>query len=65
MPEIAKLFLNSNIFFVGFNSMHYDSPIISYIIINYKSLIKKPISFITSEIKQFSDKVINSETSAS
>ena len=65
MPNIAKVFLNKNIYFVGFNSMHYDAPVISYIILNYTALIRKPISFITSELKQFSDKVINSETSAS
>ena len=43
LPEIAKLFLHKDIYFVGFNSMHYDSPIISYLIINYKRLILKPV----------------------
>ena len=65
MPNIVKVFLNQNIYFVGFNSMHYDAPIISYIILNYKALIKQPISNITSELKTFSDKIINSTTSAS
>lgn len=65
MPGIAKVFLDPRIYFVGFNSMHYDSPVISYILINYKRLIKQTIWAITSELKQFSDKVINSETSAS
>lgn len=65
MPGIAKLFLNPNIYFVGFNSEHYDSPVISYILINYKRLIKQSIWATTAELKTFSDKVINSETSAS
>ena len=43
LPKIAKLFLNGKIYFVGFNSMHYDKPIISYLIINYKRLILRPV----------------------
>lgn len=43
MPEIIKLFLNKKIIFVSYNGIHYDRPIISYIIINYKSLIIKPV----------------------
>ena len=65
MPDIAKLFLNKNIMFVGYNSMHYDKPLISYILINYKRLILRPVWEITEELKKFSDKIINSETSAS
>ena len=59
MPNIAKVFLNPNIYFVGFNSMHYDAPVISYIILNYKALIKQSIYEITAELKAFSDRVIN------
>lgn len=65
MPEIIKLFLNKNIIFVSYNGIHYDRPIISYIIINYKSLIVKPVWWINNEIKRFSDLIINSATSAS
>lgn len=65
LPDIVKLFLHKGIYWVGFNSVHYDSPIISYLIINYKRLILKPVWEITAEIKAFSDKIINSETSAS
>ena len=43
LPTIAKLFLHKGICFVGFNSMHYDSPIISYLLINYRRLILKPV----------------------
>lgn len=64
MPQIVKLFLNKNIYFVGYNSMHYDKPIISYIILNYQKLINSPVWVVNSELKSFSDLVINSETSA-
>ena len=57
LPTIAKLFLHKGIYFVGFNSMHYDSPIISYLLINYRRLILKPVWEITAEIKEFSDKI--------
>lgn len=63
MPEIAKLFLNKNIFWVGYNTIHYDAPLISYILINYKKLIKLPIWQITEELKKFSDLIITSENS--
>ena len=43
MPEIAKLFLNQKIYWVGYNSIHFDGPLINYILINYKDLIRKPI----------------------
>lgn len=64
MPYIVKTFLNKNIQWVSYNGHHYDRPLISYIIINYQSLIRKPIWEITSELKRFSDLVITSETSA-
>ena len=64
MPYIVRTFLNKNIQWVSYNGHHYDRPLISYIIINYQSLIRKPIWEITSELKRFSDLVITSETSA-
>lgn len=63
MPEIAKLFLNKKIFWVGYNTIHYDAPLINYILINYKKLIKLPIWQITEELKNFSDLIITSENS--
>lgn len=65
IAEIARLFLNRNIYFVGYNSMHYDKPCISYILINYQKLVNYPVWQINTELKNFSDLVINSETSAS
>lgn len=63
--EIVKLFLNPNIYWVGYNSIHYDAPIISYIIINCKKLLSQPIWLVNQELKQFSDLIIESKTSAS
>lgn len=63
--DIAKIFLNKNIFWVGYNSIHYDQPLINYIIINYHRLILRPVWEITQELKNFSDKIIESETSIS
>ena len=65
LPDIVKLFLHKGIYWVGFNSMHFDAPVISYLILNYKKLILRPVWEITAEIKAFGDKIINSENSAS
>ena len=43
LPLIPKLFLNKKAIFVTYNGIHYDNPIISYIIINYPRLIKMPV----------------------
>lgn len=62
---IVELFLNQNIYWVGYNSIHYDAPIISYIILNYKKLSSQPVWLTNQELKQFSDLIIESKTSAS
>lgn len=65
MPDIAKIFLNKNIYFVSYNGIHYDRPLISYILLNYKELIKKPVWEINFAIKQMSDLIVTSENSNS
>lgn len=40
---LVQLFLNKKIYFCGFNIIHYDSPIISYLILDYKKLISLPV----------------------
>ena len=62
---IVELFLNQNIYWVGYNSIHYDAPIISYIILNYKRLSSQPVWLTNQELKRFSDLIIESKTSAS
>lgn len=64
MLEIAKLFLNKKIYFVSYNGIHYDRPLISYIILNYNELISLPVWEINQKLKSFSDLIVNSETSA-
>ncbi len=63
--DIVQLFLNQKIYWVGYNSIHYDAPIISYIIINYRKLVSQPVWLTNQELKQFSDLIIESKTSAS
>ena len=65
MPEIAKLFQNKKIIFVSYNGIHYDNPIISYILINYQELIRLPVWDINKKLKEFSDLIINSTNSKS
>lgn len=60
LPELIKGFLNKKIMWCGYNEIHYDAPIISYILMNYDSLIRMPIWKITDEIKKFSDLIIKS-----
>ena len=63
--EIVKIFLNKKIYWCGFNSVHFDSPIISYIIINYNVLITLSYWEICKELKEFADLIITSENSIS
>ena len=35
---ICRLFLNKRIIFVGYNSLHYDNPIIAFMLMNYQDL---------------------------
>lgn len=60
LPEILKAFSNKKIIFCGYNNLHYDDPLVNYIILNYNNLIRKPIWKITQELKDFSDLIINS-----
>lgn len=62
LPEISKGFLNKRIMWCGYNNIHYDDPIINYILLNYKDLIRSPIWKITQTLKDFSDLIINSST---
>lgn len=61
LPQLIKLFLNSNIFWVTYNGIHYDNVLISYILMNYKDLIVLSTWEINKKIKDMSDLVINSQ----
>lgn len=43
LPEIAKLFMNKRLMMCGYNNLHYDDPIINYILMNYQDLIVLPV----------------------
>lgn len=61
LPLIVQCFLNKKIYFCGFNIIHYDSPIVSYLILNYKKLISLPVWEITKQISELSNQIINSQ----
>ena len=61
IQSLIDLYSHRNIIFVGFNSIHYDSPILSYIILNKDRLVKLPVWEITKELKEFSDFIINNQ----
>lgn len=65
LPDLVKLVLHRSFIMASYNGIHYDDPIIAYLVINYKKLILRPVWEITAEIHAFSNKIINSETSAS
>lgn len=43
IQQIIQLYSHKNIIFVGFNSIHYDNPIIAYIIMNQEELLSLPV----------------------
>ena len=61
LPNIAKIFLNKNVIFCGYNVTHYDAPIVSFILMHYNELIQLPIWDICKKIKELSDEIINSK----
>lgn len=61
LPLIIQVFLNPKIYFCGFNVIHYDSPIISFLLLNAKELIKFPVWEITRKIHDLSNEIIGSQ----
>lgn len=60
LTEICKLFLNKRIIFVGYNNLHYDNPVIAFLLMNYQDLSGLFASEICWKIKEISDTIINS-----
>lgn len=56
--KIASLFDCKGAIFCGFNNIHYDNCLIHYILMNYDSLILKPVWEICKELKDISDELI-------
>ena len=64
--ELYKFFTNSeDKLFCGYNNIHYDNPIINYLIDKFNIYSLAPWNQICIDIKDLSDLIITSETSAS
>lgn len=59
--QIIPLFLSKKAMYCGFNVIHYDAPIISFLIMHYKELIRLPVWEICKKIKELSDEIVNSK----
>lgn len=61
LPQIVKLFLSKQALYCGFNIIHYDAPIINFLMMHYDELIALPFWKICEKIKELSDEIINSK----
>lgn len=61
LPQIVKLFLSKQVIYCGFNIIHYDAPIINFLMMHYDELIALPFWKICEKIKELSDEIINSK----
>ena len=61
LGKIVQLFLNKNIIWISYNGLHYDDPIINFLIINFSTLNRKSIWEVNAAIKQLSDEIVNSK----
>jgi hypothetical protein len=65
--EIEKVYLfyselhKKTGFLISFNGIHYDTPMVNYIIINYHRLKELEAEIITKELKKFSDYIISTD----
>lgn len=57
----TKQKLNTDIIFCGYNNIHYDNPIINYIIANRQELLNDSYSDICFKLFKLSQEIINSE----
>lgn len=66
ITQIAKLFKqirNNTIgkyIFVGYNCIHYDNPIINYVIANYSELVSLPYFEICKRLHELSNEIVDS-----
>ena len=59
--KVIKLFKNPNIYFCGYNNLHYDDPIINALIINFDSLVSKPVWETNNFLRDLSNEIIETE----
>ena len=62
--NMVNLFLDNKYLFCGYNNIHYDNPIMNFIIANIKSM-PNDYTKVCKAISKLSDTIINSETSES
>lgn len=61
LPYIRELFTNKHIMYCGFNVLHYDAPIVSFLLLHYDELINKPVWEICKAVKTLSDEIVTSK----
>lgn len=59
--ELGEWLKNYKEFVIGFNTIHYDNMVLAFIKRSLYSWRDTPVKYINSEIKRFSDKVIDSD----
>lgn len=60
--EMTKLFKCKSYLFCGYNNIHYDNPVINYILENELPLSHKPYSDVCYKLHELSDTIINSDS---
>lgn len=61
LPQIVRLFASKSAIYCGFNTIHYDAPIVSFLIMHYNELIALPVWEICKRIKTLSDEIVTSK----
>ena len=59
--QIVRLFASKSVIYCGFNTIHYDAVIVSFLIMHYSELIALPVWEICKKIKELSDEIVNSK----
>ncbi len=59
LKELLKLFKYKGFLFCGYNNIHYDNPIINYLLINENRLLDESYIQICSELFDLSNTIIN------
>lgn len=62
---LYKFFTSGEYMFVGYNCIHYDTPVVNYIIQNINTLRYATVGDITRKLKDLSDSIIHDDTSIS
>lgn len=61
LPSIRNLFTNKHIMYCGFNVLHYDACLVSFLLLHYNELVCKPVWEICKVLKSLSDEIVTSK----